>query len=228
MAKIRPSRHSFILQFTYASPVKEARSITFTPVTKNKHRLYLAIYARPQNPHSYHYALHLSPKRSAGPTMKFHCKNVLQALSGSLSIPWIYECVPLLDANLDARLLARIRLGKIVVSPAKFKSCMQTVPVDASTSVKYNCIEWIRRALTLICQERLLEDKGVEWLEDKHGWTELRARADEFVARKQAQQGRCSFPTTNSTCKKTPSLDLISMIEFVPMGRLQATKAQAI
>lgn len=141
-----------------------------------------------------------------------------------MSIPWVYERVAI-DPNLDLRLLARVRLGKVTVSPTKFESCMKEVSINSDGTQAYNCAEWVRRALVIIANEHLLEEESVKWLHENNGWTGLKSRADDFVEQKKVQ-GRFSNSYLGSS-EKAPSLDLVSMKEFVP-GILKSPKAKSI
>ena len=87
---------------------------------RNKPRLQLALYARPKQRGTYHYALFVSPKSTkqklANSATKHHVKNTVQNISGEVSQPWRYERLTISNVQLEPRLLIRIIIAKITSS----------------------------------------------------------------------------------------------------------------
>ena len=109
----------------------------------DKLRLYLALYARLKDPKTYHYALHVSPKRESADrdgleATKYHCKNIIQTSDDTVAIAWTYEAANI-NPNNDSRLLIRVLLGKIR-RPSKLEHSLENVVVKQNDP-DFNCIE---------------------------------------------------------------------------------------
>jgi hypothetical protein len=151
----------------------------------NKPRVYLALYARPKYPNTYHYALHVSPKlEDPNPgtlcAMKYHSKNILQNADGVVSIPWIYAAEPI-NPNSDARLLVRVLLGK-VTDQKRFEALMESVPV-IQDDPSFRCVEWVQTAVEKLAGSDVVKCSG------KLEWDTVKRTALDFVERKK-KEGR--------------------------------------
>lgn len=178
---------------------------------QNKHRLQLALYARPKHPGTYHYALFVAPKESgqhASPpttTTKHHVKNTLQNVSGEVSQPWRYERLEIPDIALEQRLLVRIIIAKVATSIDHVNRILETVPIyqvgdqDEEKARSFTCRTWIRDALG-----ELRSREAVTKLED---WEVVERRALEFVDKKREQR------RWSGSWKGRPGVPLLDLLE---------------
>jgi hypothetical protein len=182
-------------------------SITDTMMSRNKPRLYLALYARPKFPGTYHYALLVSPKiESLNPeerdSTKYHCKNILQAAHGVVSTPWTVEREHV-NANADFRILVRVLLGK-VPSTTAFDMYIDDVHW-APDQPGFSCVEWVRLALDQ------LRRSGIA---NVPHWEKVERTALQFVELKK-KEGRFEVGW-HGDASKVPTYDMLLKEETVP------------
>ncbi|KAK6442469.1 hypothetical protein LTR95_001301 [Oleoguttula sp. CCFEE 5521] len=149
-----------------------------------KHRLHLALYARPKHPGTYHYALFIALKNGQGPTTKHHVKNTLLVDDrGHATTPWRYENLIVDDIESEPRLLVRVVLGKVVRVDAEVQRVVGSVPVmDAKELVSeasetFNCISWVRDVFQELVTQKAIAARHADW-------DEIQRQAVEYVDRK--------------------------------------------
>lgn len=144
---------------------------------RNKARLHLALYARPNYPDTYHYALLVRPKDIAATIAlsaeltanKYHVKNTLRInADGIVSQPWIYETTYIPDLAGEPRLLATLVIGKVLVPIEDVGHITQNVPVyqvddPSGRGEKFNCVEWVRLAIEELRWKDAISDNGLAW-----------------------------------------------------------------
>ena len=176
----------------------------------DKPRLYLALYARLKHPGTYHYALHVSPKKELLKSdilqgTKYHCKNIINISDDTVSTPWTYEAVKI-DPNQDRLLLARILLGK-VWCPQKLDQCMAEVAVSQDDPL-LNCVEWARRAIALLGTASVLS------IRLRIDWDSIKGTAIRYVSAKK-QQGRYEIGWKGDT-SRVATFDFATGKEVIP------------
>ncbi|RDL40868.1 uncharacterized protein BP5553_00847 [Venustampulla echinocandica] len=175
---------------------------------ENKPRLTLALYSRPKHPGTYHYALFVVPKsRFQDPAtktknnifsslnskslpspniFKFHVKNTLMVEDGQVSSPWRFEGVDIDDLAKEGRLLVLVVVGKVLCGLDEAEKVMrERVGVyqtwEGEEGKEFNCVTWVRDALSVLRKEGLIN--GMEG-----GWGEMKQSAEEFVERKRKER----------------------------------------
>lgn len=161
---------------------------------RNKPRLYLALYARLKYPNSYHYALHVTPKKESIDThsletTKYHCKNqlTLDQETGKLSSPWALE-VAKINPSTDSRLLCRILLGKIQRRSGNLRAVEELfthIPIFQDDET-YNCVAWVRLALVQLDLNNLVRWAWPGGMEGP-GWEFVQRTALNYVKSKKLQ-----------------------------------------
>ncbi|KAF2431322.1 hypothetical protein EJ08DRAFT_733550 [Tothia fuscella] len=124
-------------------------------MARNKPRLYLALYARPKYPNTYHYALMICPKNltNSSQVLKYHVKNTLQAIDGAVSQPWRYEHTDISIITGESRLFVLVCIAKVIASTADIERVFSNIPifqkddVDEAKAANFNCVEWVRLAI---------------------------------------------------------------------------------
>ena len=153
-----------------------------SPAMRNKARLHLALYALPQHPDTFHYALLVRPKDIAatlalsGPltATKYHVRTTIHTNAhGAVSNPYFYESYYIHDlAEEQPLLLATLVVGKLSVSQDRVGEIVRRVPIlnndDAGGAGgrgagKFNDVEWVRLAFQALIQAGALADDGLGW-----------------------------------------------------------------
>jgi hypothetical protein len=175
---------------------------------RNKSRLQLALYARPKQPGTCHYALFVSPKSTkqklANSATKHHVKNTVQNISGEVTQPWRYERLAISNVQLEPRLLIRIIIAKIT-SPDTLEGILgaaRVYQIDDSNQAEaqsFSCLTWVQAAL-----EELSRQGAVVGLGE---WEEIQKKAAEYVERKRAA-GRWNGDSKGEV--GVPMLDLLN------------------
>lgn len=162
-------------------------------MARNKHRILLALYARPKYPDSPHYALLLTPKikrrnkREPITGTKYHAKNVVAVIDGQADIPWRKDISYIGDINRDANLLVCGVIAK-VLDLDHTEYLLHHTPVyqiddpDREKARSFNCVAFVKDAV-----KRLRDAGAVTWMD----WS----RAEEDLLaymRKYREQGRWS------------------------------------
>jgi hypothetical protein len=181
---------------------------------RNKPRLQLALYARPKNPGTYHYALLIAPKNAAAqaPVVKHHVKNTLLVDDrGEATQPWRYERTVISNIEAEPRLLARIIIAKMAKPADEVQRILEDVPIyqvedlEKAEDQTFTCKTWVRDVLReLIGQGALAANVGE--------WDVVEREALNYLDRKRAQ-GR--WDTTWKGASGTPLMDLLDGKEIV-------------
>lgn len=152
---------------------------------RNKSRLQLALYARPKQPGTYHYALFVSPKSTKQMlATKHHVKNTVQNIAGEVTQPWRYERLAISNVQLEPRLLSRIIIAKIT-SPDTLEGILgatRVYQIDDSNQAEaqsFSCSTWVQAGL-----EELSRQGAIVGLLGE--WEEIQKKAVEYVERKRA------------------------------------------
>lgn len=174
---------------------------------RSKPRLYVAFYARPKHPDSYHQALLIGPKNihaASSEFSKFHVKNTLQIQSGAPTQPWIFEAATIPKLAAEDRLLVLVCIGKIVAKQDAVKQTLKDVRIyqkddpDKDKAASFSCTTWVRSAV-----DRLGKEGLVSHLRD---WSKSETAATGFVGDLKAR-GRWEAGYTGD--KKIPLLELM-------------------
>lgn len=174
---------------------------------KNKHRLYLALYARAKDPGTYHYALLISPKNDidhpgSRETTKHHCKNILRANEAIVTETWIYESISI-NPDTDPQILARVLIAKLY-DPDDTKARLAAVEI-LQGSPDYSCRTWISHALS-----QLNKVETCNTLD----WALITQAALQYVSKKK-DEGRYDVGWKGDT-SRVPTFDMLSHKELVP------------
>ncbi|KAI9740083.1 MAG: hypothetical protein M1818_004834 [Claussenomyces sp. TS43310] len=179
-------------------------------MTNEKPQLRLALYARMKDPQTYHYALHISSKnRASDPlildTTKFHCKNIIQSIDGSIKIPWIYE-VTRVNPEHDRQILVAVVLGELRDADLAARLFAE-VPV-IQDDPNFNCVIWVQRALSEVYQAKILLTTPI------FDWDKIQKTALQYVTTKK-QQGRFMSDWRGDS-SRVPTFDMVLGQETVP------------
>lgn len=155
---------------------------------RNKPRLQVALYSRPKHPGSYHYALFVASKNGLGQITKHHVKNTLLIdPTGEATAPWRYERTMVSDVGAEQRLLARIVIGKVVVSDEEVQRLVEEVPIlqiddpDTATAQSFTCQTWVRDVF-----QELRRQEAIATIFEE--WEEVEQNASEYVETKREQR----------------------------------------
>lgn len=172
---------------------------------RNKHRLQVALYARPKHPDSYHYALFISPKTGkehiGSSASKHHALDTLQNVSGEKSNLWRYQHLHLDDVNNERYLLVRIIIGKIFAQ-VQVARILEEIPVyqrddpDQEKARTFDCVAWVRDAV-----DKLQDSGAVSGL---GSFEHIERRSLQYVERKK-NEGRWA----QNSKPGVPVLDLL-------------------
>ncbi|KAI7777107.1 hypothetical protein LA080_004009 [Diaporthe eres] len=177
-------------------------------MTRNKKRLYVAVYPSGQGTGTYHWALLIGPKKESGPVAgdRYHVKNY------PVAPRWRYQPHPLQDVRVTAQLLARVTIAKIV-DEERLISILESVPVDppdwdgraSGREPKWTCRVWEIAALKAIRADG--GAVGTHVLDDIEGPNGIIEKTKAFVVR-QVQRNRYGQGTDAMAPK--PLLDLLT------------------
>jgi hypothetical protein len=179
----------------------------------NKARLHLAFYARPKFPETYHFALLVCPKDSekaileAIPVSKYHVKNTLRNIDGSLSQPWVPD-FSLVVPTTDPRLLSRVIIAKIL-QPQKVQQILKEVPIfqsDTKEGENFDCLEWVRLAVESL--------RTAEVITKSPDWEETMNQARRYVEDEKVK-GRWRISWIGSNPERIPTLDILTARKIV-------------
>lgn len=96
--------------------------------------------------------------------MRFHAKNEITMVDGSYRSVWKYESKTTFLLSTDV-LLVRIMIGK-VINMHRLVSAFEQTPVrgDEPGYEHWNCVEWIKEALTVIEKDQnILGTSAINW-----------------------------------------------------------------
>ncbi|KAM7197043.1 hypothetical protein V8F20_006796 [Naviculisporaceae sp. PSN 640] len=177
-------------------------------MTKNKDRLYVALYARgggptmPGGEDKYHWALLTGPKneQSGSPGNRMHAREY-PSPTGST---WAYEHRDI-TMNATNMILVRIVVGKIT-NMNRLLEIVGNVPIRGNVP-GWNCVEWVREALQLLGQDDTALGTKVT------DWQTVRDAAMEYAVKKAAEH---RFDGTVSTfdTSKVPTYCLLTRKEI--------------
>ena len=182
-------------------------------MARNKPRLLLALYARPKNPNSSHYALFIMPKHAADKqrrglsATKLHALNALQVVKGEAVQPWRFERTSTADLNDERRLLACVVVAKITDETAVART-LEAVPLyqddnpDQAKAQSFDCVAWVREAIGRL--------KGSKAIASLPSFDTVQHEALGYLARKR-HQSRWSEPYEYGV----PIFDLVQGSEII-------------
>ncbi|KAG9313922.1 hypothetical protein JVU11DRAFT_4694 [Chiua virens] len=178
--------------------------------SRNKQRLYIALYARGGRPDTYHWALHVGPKtlpdvdENAKTGIQFHAK---EKLIGPQDSQWYFEelDIPFHATNM---LLVRIAIAKIE-DLDRLCHILRAVPIRQGTA-GWNCIAWVQEGLALLDEdEKALGTRVIEW-------ANVRNTAITYCNTKKAQHRFDGKGEGDFDIRKPPTFDLITNQEIIP------------
>ena len=116
-------------------------------MTRNKNRIYLALYARtgPQS-HIHHISLLVSPKKpdpNGNNTWRFHVMNIPNPAYVTMQ-EWQYQALLVLGRT--TRLIALVLLGKTVKSGEEIGQILTAVDI-VQDNPSWTCKEWVFSAI---------------------------------------------------------------------------------
>ncbi|KAI2084927.1 hypothetical protein LOZ36_004428 [Ophidiomyces ophidiicola] len=175
--------------------------------TRNKDRVYVALYARGGNePNTYHWAIIVGPKKEGDGKLgyRYHVKHVLvPAALGQ--VKWEYQAIeiPLFQT---AMLLGRIMVAKVTDGTQLHRS-LAAVPI-IQNNPEWTCRTWVKDAVAS------LEADGKSLGTRVTNWEEIEKTANEYIGTKRQQRrydgsGPWKFRTV-------PTFDLIQKKETIP------------
>ena len=177
-------------------------------MSRNKPRLQLALYARPKQPGTFHYALFVSPKSTnqklANSVTKHHVKNTVQNISGEVTQPWRHERLAISDILLEPRLLVRVIVAKIT-SPDTLEEILggarvyQIDDLNQAKAQSFSCSTWVQAVLEELSRQGVITGLGE--------WKEIQKKAVQYVERKRVA-GRWNGGLKGEI--GVPMLDLLS------------------
>ncbi|KAL1850416.1 hypothetical protein Daus18300_012950 [Diaporthe australafricana] len=151
--------------------------------SKNKKRLFVAVYPSGQGTGTYHWALLVGPKveGDAAAGQRYHVKNQ------PVGPRWKYDPGDLQDVRVTAQLLARVTVAKIVNEKRLIKT-LAKVPVDPpdwkgkadGSEPRWTCRVWVIAALEAIRDDGKIV--GTNCLDDIDGPNGIIERVKAFVA----------------------------------------------
>lgn len=161
-------------------------------MTRNKHRLLLALYARPQFPNSTHYALLLTPKifqqhrdkKQLITGFKYHARNILTMINGEPDIPWRKEIVYCHNLDTEPNLLVCGVIAK-VKDVTRFEAVLHHTPVyqiddfDTDMARSFNCASFVKDAFQRLRKESVV----TRWADFSKAEEELLAYMREYRER---------------------------------------------
>lgn len=153
---------------------------------RNKHRLHIALYARPGLPNSYHYALITSSKDRSSDIVMYHATNARRSTQGLPTQRWRHEKFSLNTVVNEPRLLVLITVAKVIVSSEELTEVLRTVPIyqpeDGEQFQNFSCAGWVKIAL-----QRLFEEKAIANDGGTADWAHIDQEALKFVGEQKAQ-----------------------------------------
>ena len=185
-----------------------------TNIMRNKPRLHLALYAHPNYPDSYHYALLIRPKPSTAPAaLKCHVHNNVQKTDDIISQPWLYETIDIPDISLEPRLLACVAIEKILVPLGRVNQILREVPIhpvnDPSGQCKaIDCTKWVQLAISALRRVEAVSNNGFTW-------DGIREEALRYMRRKR-QERRWEVGWHGGRQEDVATFDMLTDEEIVP------------
>ncbi|QPH02856.1 hypothetical protein C2857_007074 [Epichloe festucae Fl1] len=181
----------------------------------DKHRLYVALYARGGAPvmpgleDTYHWALIVGPKTESNTSRgrRFHAKEKLHVFGNPPMPQYVWEYVEE-DISMmpTSMLLVRVVFGK-VKELSRLKSIFRNIPIRHEVG-GWNCVAWVREAV-----ETALQDRRVLRLSESLNWDSVRDVAMWYVEQKKAAHrfdGQGDYDQT-----KAATWDMLEGIERV-------------
>lgn len=155
---------------------------------RNKPRLNIALYTRPNQANDYHYALIVTPKDGASAITMYHATNARRSTQGLPSQRWRHEKFTLNSLSKEPRLLVLITVAKLLVPLDEITEILQYVPIyqpdDGEAFKTFNCAAWVRSAI-----QKLYEAKAIAGDAGKRDWAWVDDRALKYVGeQKRASQ----------------------------------------
>lgn len=137
-------------------------------MTRNKPRLQLALYSRPQHPGTYQHALFISPKtpKSSRPIIKLHVSKAH------------LERVTVSTLSSEPGLLVLETIGKVTVSVDKVEQFLKD-RFTAADDEEDDGVAWTRDSFEALRRGGLVSGAG--------RWDGIRANAVQFVERKRLE-----------------------------------------
>ena len=183
---------------------------------RNKARLHIALYAIPEYPETYHYALLVRPKDIAATSAlsglltatKAHVRSTIRTNpDGVVSNPLVYEAYHIHDLADEPLLLASIAVAKMTVSQDRAGEILRRVPIyqdDGSSGkgAKFNDIEWVRLAIEMLRQADAVSDDGITW-------KTMFEESQNYMRRKQAE-GRWEVGWKGGDPEAVATFDLLT------------------
>ena len=175
-------------------------------MVRNKPRLHVALYARPNTPDSYHYALIVSPKAGSTGITMYHATNARRSVQGKPSQRWRHEKFTLDSVSGEPKLLVLVTLAKLLVPLDELTEILQTVPVyqaeDGEPYKTFSCAEWTRVAVKQLCEAKAIAGDG-----GMKEWAWIKDQAVKFVREKKGERGWDDNGWTGDP--EIPCLDLL-------------------
>ena len=192
-------------------PISVLSSSSVPPPTtammpRNKPRLNIALYARPNLPDDYHYALIVSPKDGSSGITMYHATNARRSAQGIPSQRWRHEKFTLNSLSREPRLLVLVTVAKLLVPLEGITEILQDVPIyqpgDGDEYKAFNCAAWVRSAI-----QRLYDAKAIAGDAGRKDWSWINDRVLKFVAEEKQEGQWDDHGWTGGT--EIPILDLL-------------------
>ena len=181
---------------------------------RNKPRLHLALYARPNHPDTYQYALLVRPKPSNAPAaLKFHVHNKLQKADDIISLPCLYENIDIPSISLEPRLLACIAVEKILSPLGRVNQILREVPIHqvdgpGGHGQDFDSAKWVQLAIQALRRADAVSNNGFTW-------DGIREEALRYMRRKK-QERRWEVGWKGGRQEDVATLDMLTGEEIVP------------
>ena len=175
-------------------------------MVRNKPRLHIALYACPNLPNSYRYALIVSSKDRSADVVMYHVTNARRSSQGVPSQRWRHEKFTLNSLSNEPRLLVVISVAKVLRSLDEITEILHSVPLyqpeDGDKYQTFSCAEWTRVAL-----QHLYGEKAITGDAGMGDWAQLDQQALKFV---QEQKAEAQWDDSGWTeDREIPCLDLL-------------------